>query len=518
MGKNASGVSLVLLLLLSQRAAAGCPRLQYLQTVPLPAGPLPAPISAALAAVNASLQAQINNVSMPGFVFSAFYGGSEVATFAGGVADKTSGRPPNPAVDTFRIASNTKIFTCLLAEVFAELGFVGSLDDAVSKYAPAFAGPVNTFGDGAQISFRALMSHTASLPDSLIGGVDWRNETTTQQVFDAIAALPLTVPVGTLPSYSNLGIALLGHVLSEFVAPAAERGDINALLVKYVLGPLGLSDDVGYDLTEGAIARLIPAYFSGGARVPTESLGWAAPCGTMWATIPALARFHQATARIAAGEAVPGFSLSPARARAWLQPVSLTPDNSIALGAPWETYVLEDAGVIVRTKSGTLVGYSTKSALVAELQLSFAYSFNGNYAEWYEGNALLETISRTLVPAFVTALTALQPPRSAGPSASDFVGQYTQDANTNNVAVVSLDGAGQLVLASAAIGASAVLEAVGAALPDAFRLYQDPTSDTCEHLAMDDTAWAQPVVFTRGADGKVASLGLVNWDGAWTKA
>jgi hypothetical protein len=135
----------------------------------------------------------------------------------------------------------------------------------------------------------------------------------------------------------------------------------------------------------------------------------------------------------------------------------------------------------------------------------------------YEGNALLKTISRTLVPAFVAALAALQPPRSAGPSAADFVGRYTQDANPNNVATVTLDGAGQLVLASAAIGASAVLEAVGAALPNAFRMFQDPTSDTCEHLAMDDTSWAQPVVFTRGTDGKVASLGLVNWDGAWSK-
>ena len=511
-----------LLLLLCARAASACPPFSFLRAVALPS-PLPAAVAAALDAVNASLYAAIDAKSMPGFVASVFYAGAEVRSWSGGVADKASGRAPAPASDLFRIASNSKLYVAMLAEVFAEMGLIASLDDPVRRYAPSFAGPVNTFGDGAEITLRQLMSHTASLPDSLPGGVDWELNVTTADVFAAIAGLPMTVPLGSLPSYSNLGIALLGHVLAEFIAPPSERGDIAALLGKYILTPLGLAAETGYTLTPFAVANLVPAYDGNGDRVPLETLGWAAPCGTMWSSIPNLARFHQATAAAAAGEPSPaGFLLSAARARSWFEPVSLTPDNSIVIGSPWETFVLPDAGggVIVRTKSGTLFGYSTKSAVVPELRLSFAYSFNGNYADWYGGNTLLRNVSALLVPAFVSALAALQPPRDAGPRAADYVGSYSQFANPANVAAVAFDASGQLVLtAPATIGAPAVLEAVGAALPDAFRMYQDAAdaADSCEHAAMDDTAWAQPLIFARGADGKVANFSAVNWQGAWAK-
>ena len=504
------------------RGDGSCPRGSFLRIVPLPPGALPAPVEAALAAANASLFSALDPVLQPGFVASVFYAGQEVRSWGGGVADKASGRAPQPASDLFRIASNSKVFVALLAEVFAELGLIASLDDAVQDYAPAFVGPVNTFGDGARITFRMLMSHTASLPDSLLGGADWSGNMTTDGVFAALAALPLTVPLGSIPSYSNLGIALLGHVLAEFVAPEEERGDIAALLDKYVLAPLGLTPNTGYNLTDYAVANLIPAYDPGtGARVPLETLGWAAPCGTMWSSIPNLARFHQATASVAAGLPPPGgFSLSAARARSWLQPISLTADNSIVLGAPWEAYVLNSTagGFIVRTKSGTLNGYSTKSGLVAELQLSFAFSYNGNFRDWYVGNSVLETVASELAGGFAAAVEALQPPRDAGPSPSDYTGHYVQAANTANVADVMVDGTGQLVMVSeVALGLPAVLEAVGAALPDAFRAFQDTTTNTCEHVLMDDTLFAQPVVFARGADGKVASFAIPNWSGQWLK-
>jgi len=508
----------------SAAAAAGCARYPFLRVVPLPPGVLPAPIEAALAAVNSSLSAVLDPVLQPGFVASVFYAGAEVLSWSGGVADKASGRAPEPARDLFRVASNTKVFVALLAEVFAERGLIASLDDAVQDYAPAFAGPVNTFGDGARITFRMLMSHTASLPDSLLGYADWRvNTTTTADVFGAIAAMPLTVPLGTLPSYSNLGIALLGHVLAEFVAPPAERGDLAPLLDKYVLMPLGLTPNTGYALTPYAVANLIPAYDPDtGARVPLETIGWAAPCGTMWSSVPNIARFHQATARAAAGLPAPaGFSLSAARARAWLQPVSLTPDNSIVLGAPWETFQLNSSagGFVVRTKSGTLNGYSTKSGLVAELQLSFAFSYNGEFASWYAGNALLQTVASELVAGFSAAVAALQPPRDAGARAADYVGHYAQAADTTSVANIALDGAGQLVMTSESVlsNAPAVLEAVGAALPDSFRMFQDPSTDTCEHFVMGDIVFAQPIGFSRGADGNVSGFALPSWTGAWLK-
>lgn len=513
-------LNIPLLFSLLPSALALCPSYQYLRTVPLPS-PLPATILEALSNVNTSLSSFLDPVSQPGFVASVFYLGEEVASWGVGVADKTNGRAPIPSKDLFRIASNTKLFVCLLVEVFAEIGLIKSLDDPVSLYVPTFTGPINTFNDGAEVTFKMLMSHTASLPDSLVGGYDWTSNMTTQSIFDAISSLPVTVPLGTLPSYSNLGIALLGHILAEYVADESERGDVDFLLNKYILSPLGLTPNTGYNLTSYCISNLIPAYNENGDLLPLESLHWDAPCGTMWSTMPNLANFHQATAKLASGTQIPGFRLSPARARSWLQPVSLTPDNSIFIGLPWENFVLpsSDGGFIVRTKSGTLNGYSTKSGFVSELRLSFAFSFNGNFKDWYAGNSLLETVASELVASFTEVLKGLQPPRATGPQAADYVGVYKQAVNPLNLANITIDSSGQLVLSSdVALGPPAVLEYVGTLAPEVFRMYQDPTLVTCEHPAMADTAWAMPVVFTRSADKQqVQSFAIVNWEGQWIK-
>jgi CubicO group peptidase (beta-lactamase class C family) len=95
-----------------------------------------------------------------------------------------------------------------------------------------------------------LMSHTASLPDSLPGGIDWISNITTSQIFEAISKLPVTVPLGTLSSYSNLGISLLGHILAEFIADVSEQGDLDALLNKYILLPLNLTPNTGVKSAE----------------------------------------------------------------------------------------------------------------------------------------------------------------------------------------------------------------------------------------------------------------------------
>jgi CubicO group peptidase (beta-lactamase class C family) len=507
-------------LLGSSTSNASCPSYQYLVPVSLPS-PLPNPILSAFANINTSLSSFLDPISQPGFVCSVFYLGKEVLSLGVGIADKNSSRLPNPSSDLFRIASNTKLFISLLAEVFTEIGYIESLNDPISKYVPSFRGPINTFNDGGEITFFMLMSHTASLPDSLPGGIDWISNITTSQIFEAISKLPVTVPLGTLPSYSNLGISLLGHILAEFIADVSEQGDLDALLNKYILIPLNLTPNTGYNLTSYAIDNLIPAYDSNGNRVPLENLNWNSPCGTMWSTMPSLARFHQTIAQLSSGMSIPGFSLSPTRARSWLQPVSLTPDNSIIMGLPWEMFILpsSDGSFIVKTKSGTLNGYSTKSGLINELQLSFAFSFNGNFKDWYAGNSLLETVASELVSGFTTVLKSLQPPRSAGPKALEYIGVYTQDINQANIANITLDLNGQLILdAPNALGHIAILEYLGDTIPDIFRLYQDPTNNTCEHQAEADTAWAIPIVFSRDAiTGLIKSFAIVNWSGDWSK-
>ena len=108
---------------------------------PLPS-PLPAGVATALAATNATLHSLLDGTAHPGFGFSLYYRGAEVASWGGGVGDKATGRAPNVTRDVFRIASNTKVLISMLALAFKELGLIASLDDPVSRYAPDFRGPV----------------------------------------------------------------------------------------------------------------------------------------------------------------------------------------------------------------------------------------------------------------------------------------------------------------------------------------------------------------------------------------
>lgn len=188
--------------------SGNCPSWPFLTPVDLPS-PLPDTITQALATINATLFAQLDSSTMPGFAVAIHYNGKPLAEWGGGVA--TIGKPgaPSPQQSIFRIASNTKIFMSLLATIFQERGYLASLDDPVAAYVPGFA-PVNTFRDGSDITFRQLMSHTSGLPDSLAGLGDWGNMTTAQ-VLAALAVTPLQVPPGTLPEYSNLGISMLGE-------------------------------------------------------------------------------------------------------------------------------------------------------------------------------------------------------------------------------------------------------------------------------------------------------------------
>ena len=59
---------------------------------------------------------------------------------------------------------------------------------------------------------------SSGLSDSLTGYSDWHN-ISTDDVFNVLRSMPLMAPTYAFPQYSNLGISLLGHILSEYVAP-----------------------------------------------------------------------------------------------------------------------------------------------------------------------------------------------------------------------------------------------------------------------------------------------------------
>lgn len=496
--------------LLVASVSSNCPSWLFLKPVELPS-PMPDELVKALSDVNDTLYKVLDPVIQPGFAASVWYGGNPLKSWGAGIADKQSKRAPDPYNDLFRIASNTKLYTALLAEIFTELGYM-SMDDPVMKYCPSFT-PLNPFDDGALITFRMLVSHTAGLPDSLLGMIE--DSSTTAGVFAALQTTPLLVPPGTLSLYSNLGISILGHVLTDYVAPRSERGDLDFLLRKYILEPLSLSENTGYNINSSVAARLCPAYDGNGNPVPLQDLGWSAPCGTMWSSMHNLAGFHQLTARVAGGKRIDNFNLSATRARQWFQPILAYPDNSMSIGRTWEIYNVD--GFYFRMKSGTVNGFSTKSAVLPELRLSFAFSYNGNFPDWYTGDDLQKQAAASLGPALVSVLSKLQPPRHSGPNAGDYIGTYTQAADKSNMVKISFDSQGQLVFSGNVVTGQLLLEYEPKA-KDTYRMFGDPTSQTCEHLLFLDLPWASPIQFQRNPAGQgVVSFSMINMEGSWLK-
>jgi hypothetical protein len=179
----------------------------------------------------------------------------------------------------------------------------------------------------------------------------------------------------------------------------------------------------------------------------------------MYSTVHDLNLLHQTLAGAAAGDAQNALGISPALAREFLQPISYLPDGSLLVGSPWEQVVVPPTnesgaaagGYLVRSKSGTLDGYATKSAVLPELRLSFAFCYNGNFADWYTGDDLLRAVAQALIPAVQAAITPLQPPRATGPPdvAAAVAGNFSQlaDPSGSTIATVSMDAAsGQLML------------------------------------------------------------------------
>jgi len=111
----------------------------------------------------------------------------------------------------FDIASIEKTFVTTILADMVKQGLV-NLDDPVEKYLPSNNVTVPMY-KGHKITLKDLATHTSGLPDFPAGWI--RNHTyTTQQVYNFISNTTLTSQPGLKADYSDIGMGLLGHILS----------------------------------------------------------------------------------------------------------------------------------------------------------------------------------------------------------------------------------------------------------------------------------------------------------------
>ena len=114
----------------------------------------------------------------------------------------------------FEIGSITKVFTTLILADMIEKGELG-LNDPIENFLPVKVPTKN----GKRITLEHLATHTSGLPrmPDNFAPENWSNpyrDYTVENMYEFLSSYTLTRDPGTQYEYSNLGMGLLGHVLS----------------------------------------------------------------------------------------------------------------------------------------------------------------------------------------------------------------------------------------------------------------------------------------------------------------
>ena len=148
--------------------------------------------------------------------------------------------PGQPALDgntVFEIGSISKVFTATMLAEMVQEGRV-HLDDPAQKYLPA-AAHLPSRGD-KQITLGSLSEQNSGLPrmPTNFHPADPANpfaDYSVQQMYDFLSSYQLTRDPGQSFEYSNLGVGLLGHVLSLAAGKSYED-----LARERIWAPLGM--------------------------------------------------------------------------------------------------------------------------------------------------------------------------------------------------------------------------------------------------------------------------------------
>eukprot|EP01116_Phalansterium_solitarium_P017147 TRINITY_DN414_c0_g1_i1.p1 TRINITY_DN414_c0_g1~~TRINITY_DN414_c0_g1_i1.p1 ORF type:complete len:245 (-),score=72.94 TRINITY_DN414_c0_g1_i1:96-830(-) len=240
-------------------------------------------------------------------------------------------------------------------------------------------------------------------------------------------------------------------------------------------------------------------YYPSGAVAPLFSFGWGSPCGQAYSSVTDLLQLVSALMS-------PGDSgvMHAATSREMLLNLFVNADGVSMIGTPWESAY--QAPYVVRSKGGNVDGYSALVSLVPELQLGLTMLWNGGVDEFAWANSSWSV----LLPAFVSALSLLQPPVPLPPNISSYVGFYVLGPYTAQV--FEKQDVLYLVLPPLFTVELAYLQASD------FKIYIPPGAQTCmngELSAFSD----QLVTFGLDQSGLARNISLpgLAWGAYWSR-
>ncbi|MEO8576617.1 MAG: serine hydrolase [Gemmatimonadales bacterium] len=187
----------------------------------------------------------------------------------------------------FEIGSITKVFTGALLADMVSRGEV-RLDDPISKYLPTTVRVPSR--NGKQITLLDLSTQSSGLPrlPNNLRPADQANpyaDYSVAQLYEFLSGYTLPRAIGAKYEYSNLGVGLLGHVLS------LRAGKPYGQLIKErILNPLGMND-TGIELSPSMKSRMAQGFDAAGTPMHLWDLPTLAGAGGLRSTANDMLKF-----------------------------------------------------------------------------------------------------------------------------------------------------------------------------------------------------------------------------------
>ena len=190
----------------------------------------------------------------------------------------------------YEIGSITKVFTSLVLEDMAEHDEL-DVNDPISKYLPP---NVKTPAkDGKEITLLDLSSQISGLPrmPNNFAPKDFSNpfaDYTPEKLYAFLSSYKMTRVIGEKYEYSNVGVGLLGHILTLI-----ENTDYETIVLKHICEPLNMKSTV-VNITTELKTRLATGYNQAGSPVKNWDFSALAGAGALKSSVNDMLIFLEA--------------------------------------------------------------------------------------------------------------------------------------------------------------------------------------------------------------------------------
>lgn len=264
----------------------------------------------------------------------------------------------------FEIGSITKTFTATLLAYYVNEGKV-KLTDPVTKYLPdsVAANPALK-----TVTLQSLSNHTSGLP-RMPGNLDFSGADALnpyksynkQQLFAYLRTCKLGSQPGERYDYSNLGVGLLGTILSQISGKTFDQ-----MVTDIICTPLTMQSTV-QNLSAAKQANLVRVYNESGNLTPAWDFDVLAPCGALHSSVNDLLIYVKANMNPAADRLGKALELT--------HHITFTKDAK--LGLAWHIIIVD--GVEYYFHNGGT--YGSSSFLAFNTQKNLAVVVLSNAAE-----------------------------------------------------------------------------------------------------------------------------------------